>query len=1007
MARYLQEEVYNEVSKIFRTRLEPGREGGTLNTQVEYQQLLEVAATTFLFNDDAIYHLARLSSNSLTALARREVAILEDILVALEDLSQIGSAVVDTATLSNANTALLALDSATSVQGRPETARFLNLMDSYAGKQRANVISKTTGSLVRTREEARNVLQTNAERLVKIHDKLLSHVTGLRDMMAEYDAQDIPSRVSTNALRNIRANLDGLKTNEISWSSTENLAASRKSALTAMASKVAVQLIGEFTNPQELKYRSPNRPIPRTLKHLIQTTGTGDPAYADTVSGPWSFPISGQLSVSVNGGSVSAVDLDQLAGSVLNGRNPESFVIASGDQQRLVLVLDRNVYDLTASSGSTTSVTTSEYEDFSFKHLDMPVLFPDMTTTTSDLLPRAIVELRTLQSCTMSYTPATKTAVCGGFAAVDEGSTGFQDHHAGCYLKDASGNRFEIAEVLSGVAVILSVPDVNPAVTPSNGAATLHGQVSTLSDTKVSFLPALSTTPSGTVRMGPCAKLAELPTGTLTAADVIDAVQDENGPGASHVGAAINKHVKVQTVGGDPTRLALSIRNRRSPYLLVGTDYLDVDLTTPASPAIVSAEAQDILGFARGGTLESLFDSNDVLSPEELGRAVKDSVSGVDVQELRSTLAAGTTLSTAVGTKLVEDLSATFQSDGVVVDDVLIIESGDATGYYQIVSVNSETELEVSRTSNFGSSEANLTYSVSRWKLRISSQSRGTNSALLFSGASELGLPSTTQRGSIKTVEAADRIGNKFTFSLAKAGDLLRLVGSQDEYAIVSVSGTTLTLAQGLPSNTSKAGFEIRRGAAKAFESLNSRLTTFTSSSQLLKLNKFDEGVDELVNALVSASLPGQNFASNRTRANQLTMDLLSILTDTLSRTDEYSQSQRVGPDTLLDILQSYEVPSSAPLAALVKMLTERRYDRAADLLLQGRMEEFFATTEETGSYGGSLMRSSRTTLNDLPKTPTTQFNMEREMNSANRIVETLDAEEDLSDTEDYTYSGE
>jgi len=1006
MARYLPEEVYSEVSKIFRTRLEPGREGSTLNTQIEYHQLLEVASTTFLFNDGAIYYLARLSANSLTALVRREVAILEDILAALEDLSQIGSAVVDTATLSNANTALLALDASTSVQGRPETARFLNLMDSYAGKQRKNVVSLSTGALVRTREEARNVLQTNADRLVKVHNKLLSHVTGLRDMMDEYVAQDIPSRVSTTALQSIRANLEELRSNEASWSSTENLARSRKSALTALASKVSVRIMGEFTDPQDLKYRSPNRPIPSTLKHLIRTTGTGEPAYADTNSGPWPFPISGQLSVSVNGGSANLVDLDQLSGSVINGRNPESFVIAAGDPQRLIVVLDRNVYNLTASSGTTTSVTTSEYEDFSFKHLYTPLMFPDMSAM-SDLYTRAVTELRTLQSCTMSYSGATKTAVCGSFVAVDEGSTGFQDHHVGCYLKDSSGDRFEIAEVLSGVAVVLSVPDVDPAVTPSNGATTLHGQVSTLSDTKVSFLPALSTAPTGTVRMGPCTKLAELPTGTLTAAQVIDAVQDENGPGALHVGAALNKHVEVKTVAGDSTRLALAIRNRRSPYLLVGTDYLDVDLTTPASPTIVSSEAQDILGFARGALLESLFDSNDLLSPPELGRAIEGSVPGVAVQERRTDLVAGTGLGTTTGTKLVEDLSATFQSAGVLADDILTIESGNATGYYRIVSVNSETELGVSRASNFSSSEADLPYSVSRWKLRISSQSTGTNSSLLFSGVSELGLPSIVQRGSIKTVEAADRLGKLFTFSLAKPGDLLRLVGSQEEYDIEAVAGTTLTLARGLVSNTSKAGFEIRRGSAKAFESMNSRLQTFTASSQLLKLNKFDEGVSALVNALVTASLPGQNFASSRSLARRLTMDLLSILTEDLARLDEYSVSQRVAPDTLLSILQSYSASTSQPLTALVKMFSERRYDRAVDLLLRGKFSEFFSTTEETGSYGGAMMQSSRSSLNDLPRSPTTQFSVERPMNSANRVVETVDAEEDFSDTEDYEITDE
>ena len=111
---------------------------------------------------------------------------------------------------------------------------------------------------------------------------------------------------------------------------------------------------------------------------------------------------------------------------------------------------------------------------------------------------------------------------------------------------------------------------------------------------------------------------------------------------------------------------------------------------------------------------------------------------------------------------------------------------------------------------------------------------------------------------------------------------------------------------------------------------------------------------------------------------------------------------QRVGPDTLLSILQSYSAPASFPLGALVKMFSERRYDRSVDLLLRGKFSEFFSSTEETGSYGGALLHSSRASLNDLPRSPTTQFSVERPMNSANRVVETADAEEDFSDTEDF-----
>lgn len=998
MAEYLPEEVYAEVSKIFRTRLEPGREGGTLNTKIEYLQLLETAATTFLFNDNAVYHLARLSANSLTAVARREVALLEDILVSLEDLAQLGKDVVEPTTLSNASTTLLSLDAATSVKNRPETARFIGLMDKYAGKHRDNVVSRSTGSLVRTREEARNITRENLDRLVKIHARLVPNIEGLRDLLVVYDSLDIPSRVSTTALLNIRSNLETLKDNESLWTSAENRAASRMSALTAMSSKVAVKLLSEFGNPQDLKYRSPTRPIPSTLKHYIQVTGEGEPAYGLTGSGPWQFPLSAPLTVVVDGGSAAAVDLDQYAGSVINGRSPESFTLTT-DQQRLIAVLDPSLFEESISSSTVSSATLSNHLNFSFKHLGAPVSFLD-TADTVDQYPRAITELRHLQTCTMSYNSSTKTATCSSFTNVDDLTDEFYDRHLGCYLKDSAGERFEIVEIVSTVTVVLSVPDVNPAVTPTNGSVTLHGEVSGISGTKFEFGPATTVAPTGSCSIGPTTKVADLGTGTLTAAAIVAKVQEEDGLTAGHVGAALNKHVKVQLVANDPTRLALAIRNRRDPYLLVGTEFLDLDpLGAAGDMNIVRGSAHEVLGFDRGALLESLFDSNDQLSPEELGRAIAGAVSGVAAEEVRATLATGDSLNTTQGTKLLQDLDATFQSSGVVVGDVVIL-SGPYGGYYKVAAVNSETELEVSRASNFPSSGTGLDYSVLRWRLQVSSQYAGPGSSIAFSGPSELGFPSTTQYGTIKTVEAVDSLGKKLQFDLATPGDLLRIVGSKDEYDVVGVDGTTLTLSEGLPSNTERAGFELRRGGARAFESLNARLSTFTSSSNLLKKNGYDTSLDYLVDLVTAATLPGQNFASNRSRAQRAVAELLAILTDTPLRSSEYTWPVDDAPDNLLDILDAYSASPDPALTAIINTFSERQYLRAVDLLLGGKLQDFFSTTEETGSYGGALMQSSRTVLGDLPRTPTSQHSLERQINSASRVVRGTNAEEDFSDTE-------
>lgn len=998
MAEYLSEEIYSEVSKIFRTSLEAGREGGSLNTKVEYLQLLEVAATTFLFNDDAIYHLIRLAANSLEALTKREVALIEDTLVALEDMSQIGDPVVDSATLSNASTALLTLDAAASLQGRPETARFIALMDKYAGKQRRNVISNATGGLVRTREEAREIIRTNLSRLSSVHAKLVERVNRLRDIMEDYNALDIPGRVSTNALLNIRANLESLKDNEALWSPAENLARSRKSALTALASKTAVKLLAEFSNPQDLKYRSPNTPIPSTLRHLMRATGEGDPAYGDSNSGPWSLPLSQILFVTVDGGTQYSVPTTSVEGVAIRGQASEPFAIDSG-QQRLIGVVDRRLFDEAATSGSVGSVTLGNYLDLSFKHLGAPVLFPDKSTA-SDLHHRALTELRQLQSFNMTYAGG-GGAIGTGFVAQDDIAAGPRDDHVGCYVEDSSGNKFEVAEASGAPAfgsLVLVVPAGGP--TPSGGSATLHGQVPGLSDTSFNFSPDLTVAPAASERcvLGPTVKVADLTTGSRTSAQIVSDIQAGN-PSSIPFGAALNLHVRARVAPESPERVMLELRNRRDPFLSIGTDYLDVNDTVPTGATFLSQAANQVLGFTPGGTADTLFPSNTWFSPTELGYEILGAVPDVSVQELRTTVAEGDSLVLASGSKLVQDSDATFQSSGVAAGDVLVL-SGDEGGYYVVSSVNSQTELEVSRAADFSSSASGLDYSIFRWRLRVSSQDNGVGSSLLFTAGGDFEFPTAVQYGSIKTVEAADIQGNLFKFNLAAAGDLLRLLGSPDEYAVTAVSGTTLTVNPGVPSNTESAGFEVRRGAAKAFESLNSRLSTFTSSANLLKLNRFDEDLSEVDTAITAAILPGQRFVASRERANRVLMDLLSILTDTLLRSDEYRVPQRVGPDTLLSILQSYSAAPSSALSSLINTFAERRYDRAVDLLVQGQLSSFFATDEESGSYGGALLKSSRSALGDLPKVPTSQFKMEQAINSANRVVETRSSEVDFSDTD-------
>ena len=278
MSDYTNAEILNEVSRIFRARIDPGKEGGTLNTQVEYTQLLDSASLTLLLHNDAIFYVARLVRNSLLSLSLQEIRLVEDTLLALDHLGQIGAPVRDTTILSDANTTLLSLDAAGSVKDRPEAQRFNSQMDRFADLHRKNIVSQVAAQIVRPREEARTIIKTNLDRLKKVHAKLLNSVFALRDLLDEYLSLDVPSKVAATALTNIRANLAELGEKIPSTTDANNIAESRKNVLTALASKTAVKSISGFSDPREVKVQSPTNPVPASLKHTGRVAGVGTPA---------------------------------------------------------------------------------------------------------------------------------------------------------------------------------------------------------------------------------------------------------------------------------------------------------------------------------------------------------------------------------------------------------------------------------------------------------------------------------------------------------------------------------------------------------------------------------------------------------------------------------------------------------------------------------------------------------------------------------------------------------
>ncbi len=989
MADFTTAEILNEVSRIFRSRLDFEREGGTLNTQGEYRQLLEIAATTFLTDNDAIFYLASLVANTLNALLIREIDLVEDQLVSLDELGNIGEEVRETAVLFNAQTALLSLDASVSVVGRAETRRFSRLMDDYAERFRKNTVEPNLEILTRPREDARNIITTDLARLKNVHTSFLDTLFLLRDLLETFVALDIPSKVSANAFANIRRSLDVLIDRAEDTLAPDNIAASRQTLLTTLASKTAVDLIGTFTDPRELKFRSPVNSIPPGTNSLGRVTGTGVPASVTTSPGPWALPLPSPISITVNGGAAQQVSVDALIGSVLNGRNSENFEISLTAQHIHVLV-DPVTY-APLISASTVSSIDAAFVLIGFKHLGAAISFPDLAVPGTDIFPRTITEFDILQTMSITvFNSSTNTVTATSTGAGIEGTIGFQSGHVGAYLLQGT-DRFEILQVLSTTQAIVSVPSGTPLV----ASATLRGAPSNgTTDVQFTFGPATSIVPIGRVLIGPTVKTSQLTVGSRTVANTITDVQSEVGAfdALQGPGAALNQHVSAQAVAGDPTRLSLAIRSKLNPFVQITDQFVRIDSTVGLA-TIEEDSARSVLGFLQGET-----DTLDKLTPSELVGAILGSTTGVTASVVTTEVFEGSALTTQEGTSDVSDASvADFTTVGVQVGDQIEIRSGAAAGVFQILVVGASLGLD---RSNYIANEQNLSYRIFREQVKIESTNKGRGSSLEVTGPSVFAFPTGVQLGTVPQFEAVDKFGNKLSFDGVVAVDLLRIVGSQTTFEIEAVNDTELVLKDpGLSSDVEDKGFEILSGSARKFETLNVGLTTFTASPSLLKKNGFDVNLDALDNALTVALLPGQSFVANRAQARRILADYLSILTSSPRRSGEYTVTIPTASLNLEDILLAYTANVVSALDRVIESFQDRRYERATSLLLSGDLDGFFDTTEETGSFSGAVLAASRSVVNDLPDNPSEQVAAERILNLATQSIDVPDAEIDFDDT--------
>ena len=76
MADFSKTELYNELAALLKVDVTTQRDGNVINTRSTYDQVLQLAAITFLVNPDAVFYVGQLAKNKLVGLLDLEISYL-------------------------------------------------------------------------------------------------------------------------------------------------------------------------------------------------------------------------------------------------------------------------------------------------------------------------------------------------------------------------------------------------------------------------------------------------------------------------------------------------------------------------------------------------------------------------------------------------------------------------------------------------------------------------------------------------------------------------------------------------------------------------------------------------------------------------------------------------------------------------------------------------------------------------------------------------------------------
>lgn len=315
---------------------------GVRNQATPFEEVRELANSALLYDPDAVFFIINQAAKALGNTVSTEVQTCNDLLDAVDDLSMPDKPIEDVGSLSDAATSLSIMQGALArrgVIGASEYGRYNAAID-RAAKEIGRTAKMTyvprggtqvIKDVVRSSSEAKSEVLSQFKSLKEIHDDLISRIGYILSAYEQFLSANLSGVVGQRQLSRAASEMRALHEELDPKTPMERTATARGSLLKVLANKSIVKALKTRVMPGEARVEQVSG---APVQYRLSPAGTGTPSeLTGTISAPWAIQatVADRLQGDYNGTSVNVDLVDGSTSGIAGIQQAQVDGITDGD----------------------------------------------------------------------------------------------------------------------------------------------------------------------------------------------------------------------------------------------------------------------------------------------------------------------------------------------------------------------------------------------------------------------------------------------------------------------------------------------------------------------------------------------------------------------------------------------------------------------------------------------------------------------------------------------------